>query len=451
MADKPDTEMVCYAESSRTAALAWTTLAFFAGFAGVSAFGPIVSRLKESMEIGAFLMGLLSASPSLTGSLLRIPFGAAVDRVGGKKPILILLGLAGLGIIGITLLFALFPDPAVGQYPLFLLAGVLCGCGIAIFSVGIPSVSYWFPQKKQGSALAAYAGLGNLAPGMFAALLPSMVAAVGFTLSYSLWFAFVLLIFVLVLIFMKDAPYFQYRQMGIEIDADALLHACGEELLPSGGATESLKKAGANWRTWVLTFFYFINFGGFIALTVWFPTYWAEFFKVSMVAAGGLTAAYSLSSSLLRVLGGWTADRLTGETVALFSFVLVIAGSILIVLVSDAFAPAFLGMMLMALGMGFANAAVFKLVPRYTPAAVGGASGIVGGLGAFGGFVIPPLMGLFVSISPVKGYSNGFLVFTLLTLIALVFLYVLHRYPPGAGIDLTASSSPESDSQGKSR
>ena len=114
MADKPDTEMVCYAESSRTAALAWTTLAFFAGFAGVSAFGPIVSRLKESMEIGAFLMGLLSASPSLTGSLLRIPFGAAVDRVGGKKPILILLGLAGLGIIGITLLFALFPDPAVG-------------------------------------------------------------------------------------------------------------------------------------------------------------------------------------------------------------------------------------------------------------------------------------------------------------------------------------------------
>lgn len=163
------------------------------------------------------------------------------------------------------------------------------------------------PQKKQGSALAAYAGLGNLAPGMFAALLPSMVAFMGFKFSYSLCFAFVLLIFVLVLIFMKDASYFQYRQMGIEIDPDALLHACGEELLPSGGAADSLKKAGANWRTWVLTFFYFINFGG---------------------------------------------------------------------------------------------------------------------------FVIPPLMGLFVNISPVKGYSNGFLVFTILTLIALVFLYVLYRFPP---------------------
>jgi hypothetical protein len=39
----------CYAQSSRGAALTWTTLAFFAGFAGVSAFGPIVPKLKESM------------------------------------------------------------------------------------------------------------------------------------------------------------------------------------------------------------------------------------------------------------------------------------------------------------------------------------------------------------------------------------------------------------------
>ena len=431
MAEKPSgNEMVCYAESSKTAALGWTTLAFFAGFAGVSAFGPIVSRLKETMEIGAFLVGLLSACPSLTGSLLRIPFGAAVDRVGGKQPILILLGLAGLGVVGITLLFTFFPHPTIAQYPLFLLAGIMCGCGIAIFSVGIPSVSYWYPQKKQGSALAAYAGFGNLAPGIFAMLLPSMVEFMGFKLSYSVWFAFALVIFLLVLIFMKDAPYFQYKQQGIEIDPDALLHACGEELLPSGGATDSLKKAGANWRTWILTFFYFINFGGFIALTVWFPTYWADFFKISIVMAGVLTAAYSLSSSLLRVFGGWLADRLTGEKVTLFSFIIVIAGSILMVGVSDSFGLALLGQMLMALGMGFANAAVFKLVPRYTPAAVGGASGIVGGLGAFGGFVIPPLMGLFVNISPVKGYSNGFMVFTILTLIALALLYVIYRYPP---------------------
>ncbi|MCF8036880.1 MAG: MFS transporter [Desulfobacteraceae bacterium] len=435
MADENNNEngAVCYAQSSRSAALTWTTLAFFAGFAGVSAFGPIVARLKESMEIGAVLMGVLSASPSLTGSLLRIPFGAVVDRMGGKKPILVLLGLAGAGIIGLALLFALFPEPAAAQFPLFLLAGILCGCGIAIFSVGIPTVSYWYPQKKQGSALAAYAGLGNLAPGLFAMLLPALVAAMGLKFSYMVWVGFVLAVFVLVMLFMKDAPYFQYREMGIEIDEDALLHTCGQELLPSGAATDSLKKAGANWRTWILTYFYFINFGGFIALTVWFPTYWAEFFEMSIMTAGFLTAAYSLSSSLLRVAGGRAADIFTGEKVVLFSFLAVIAGSILMVLVAESFALAFLGQMIMALGMGFANAAVFKLVPRYTPAAVGGASGIVGGLGAFGGFVIPPAMGLFVALSPVAGYSNGFVVFTILTVIALGLLYVLYRYPPAEG------------------
>jgi NNP family nitrate/nitrite transporter-like MFS transporter len=130
------------------------------------------------------------------------------------------------------------------------------------------------------------------------------------------------------------------------------------------------------------------------------------------------------------VLGGWLADRSSGEAVTLLSFLIVIAGSVMMVLVSESFLLALSGQMLMALGMGFANAAVFKLVPRYTPAAVGGASGLVGGLGAFGGFVIPPLMGLFVNLSPVQGYSNGFLVFTILTLLALVLLLVLYRFPP---------------------
>ena len=49
-------EAVCYAQSSRGAALTWTTLAFFAGFAGVSAFGPIVTKLKQSMALSPLLM-----------------------------------------------------------------------------------------------------------------------------------------------------------------------------------------------------------------------------------------------------------------------------------------------------------------------------------------------------------------------------------------------------------
>jgi len=421
---------VCYAKSSRGAALTWTTLAFFAGFAGVSAFGPIVTKLKQSMALSPLLMGLLAASPALTGSLLRIPFGAMVDRMGGKKPILILLGLAVAGITAITVLFSLFSPPQPSHYPLFLMGGILCGCGIAVFSVGIPTVSYWYPQKKQGTALAVYAGLGNMAPGMFAIALPLLVVALGFTMSYVLWLAMLTCLIIVFVVFMKDAPYFQYKEMGIEIDEDALVIACGQELIPSGKVVESLKKAGSGWRTWILTAFYFVTFGGFIALTVWFPTYWREYFGVSLVLAGSLTALYSLSASILRVFGGFTADRIGGEKTVFLSFVVVTGGAITMMSASGSLALAVTGEMLLALGMGFANAAVFKLVPKYTPETVGGSAGIVGGLGAFGGFVIPPVMGLFVKLSGVEGYSQGFAVFLGLSLLSLVLFVILNRYAP---------------------
>lgn len=427
---------VCYAKSSPREALTWTTIAFFGGFAGVSAFGPIVPILKQNMALSPLLMGLLAASPALTGSLLRIPFGAMVDRSGGKKPILILMSMAVLGVAGITLMFGLFPSLAPIHYPFFLLFGILSGCGIATFSVGIPAVSYWYPQKTQGSALAIYAGLGNLAPGLFAMLLPSLVVWIGFTSSYVLWLVFLIGLVGLVFKFMQDAPYFQYQEMGIDIDPEALLLACGEELLPSGKATESIRKAGSDWRTWILTYFYFITFGGFIALTVWFPTYWSESFGIGLVLAGMLTATYSLSASLLRVLGGYAADRIGGEKVTLLSFIVVASGALLMVLAKP-LSAAVVGMLLLALGMGFANAAVFKLVPKYMPAAVGGAAGIVGGLGAFGGFVIPPVMSIFVKYSGPAGYAQGFSVFLALALLAIGFVVLLNRRTPS--IEKTAS------------
>jgi NNP family nitrate/nitrite transporter-like MFS transporter len=421
---------VCYAKSSPREALTWSTIAFFGGFAGVSAFGPIIPTLKQTMAMSPLLMGLLAASPALTGSLLRIPFGAMVDRTGGKKPILILLSMAILGVAGITLMFGLYPSPAPVHFPFFLLFGILSGCGIAVFSVGIPAVSYWYPQKAQGSALAIYAGLGNLAPGLFAMLLPSMVVWLGFTVSYVAWLGFLLILVGLVFKYMQDAPYFQYREMGIEIDPEALLLACGEELLPSGKAIDSIRKAGSDWRTWVLTYFYFITFGGFIALTVWFPTYWSELFAIGLVQAGMLTAIYSLSASLLRVLGGYAADHIGGEKVTLLSFFIMVIGALLMLLSTQTLSLAVTGMLLLALGMGFANAAVFKLVPKYTPAAVGGAAGIVGGLGAFGGFVIPPVMGTFVKYRGVAGYAQGFSVFLILAIIAVGFVALLNRRTP---------------------
>ena len=61
---------------------------------------------------------------------------------------------------------------------------------------------------------------------------------------------------------------------------------------------------------------------------------------------------------------------------------------------------------------------------------VGGAAGIVGGLGAFGGFVLPPVMGMFVKFNGPAGYAQGFSVFLVLSLLAIGFIVLLTRQAP---------------------
>ena len=70
--------------------------------------------------------------------------------------------------------------------------------------------------------------------------------------------------------------------------------------------------------------------------------------------------------------------------------------------------------------MGVGNGAVFKMVPKYVPHAVGGASGLVGGFGALGGFVIPPTLGLFAGALGDAGYSGGFFVYVVLAVAAIM-------------------------------
>lgn len=156
------------------------------------------------------------------------------------------------------------------------------------------------------------------------------------------------------------------------------------------------------------------------------PTYWKEFYQVNAVTAGSLTALYSLTASLLRVFGGNLSDRLGGEQIAILSLFITLAGAV-IMSISHAYGLSFVGIVLMAVGMGIANAAVFKLMPQYIPQAVGGAAGWIGGLGAFGGFAIPPVLGIFVRVLGVQGYASGFLTFILLTVLALGMASILRR------------------------
>jgi len=144
------------------------------------------------MGLSGLALGLLVAAPQLTGSLLRIPFGAWVKDVGAAKPFLVLLGGAVVGMAGLsTILVTLGTDGlTMAHYPLVFLFGALSGCGIATFSVGAAQTSYWSPEDRQGTMLAVYAGLGNSSPGIFTLLVPVALAVLGLTGAYLAWFGF---------------------------------------------------------------------------------------------------------------------------------------------------------------------------------------------------------------------------------------------------------------------
>ena len=160
-------------KGNSTRGLTGTTLGFFVGFAAVALYGSTATVFKGVFhDLNPVLLALLVAAPNLSGALLRIPFGAWVDTTGGKKPFIVLFILSIIGMSGLYILVAFFTDSLGSYYSLLFIFGILSGCGIATFSVGASQTSYWFPKNKQGVALGAYAGLGNLAPGIFSLILP---------------------------------------------------------------------------------------------------------------------------------------------------------------------------------------------------------------------------------------------------------------------------------------
>ena len=217
-----------------SSALLGATLGFFFGVMAISLFGPTSTTLGAAMGLGATELGLLVSVPSLTGSLLRIPFGAMVDSNGGRRGFLFLLAAAVVGLGALSLLFTLYPVETPGSmrdlYPVVLLLGCLAGCGIATFSVGASQSNYWFVKSRQGYASGIYGGLGTTSAGILAFALPLLLHHFGFTAAYYILTGVMLLGLLLYIWLGANPPYFQFLKAGksAEVARDNAL-ACGQE------------------------------------------------------------------------------------------------------------------------------------------------------------------------------------------------------------------------------
>ncbi len=412
-------------KGSPKSGLTSATLAFFIGFAAVTLTTPLVKYLNLDPVQTGNLLGIAA----LTGSLFRIPFAAWVESTGGKKPMLVLLGLAIIGmVVFTTLLYTKSAEYLRENLWILLSAGALAGCGIATFSVGIGQTSYWFAQAQQGKALGNYAGIGNLAPGIALLLVSNIfLPYLGLKTTYIAWTVFLIVGTIIYAIYAQNAWFFQLKQQGAsEEEAISIAKEKGQSLFPKGTVIASLKTSAKVWQTWVLVFVYFLSFGGFLALGGWFRVFFQDYYGISAQVSGTLGAIYLIGASVIRVYGGGFSDRIGGRKAVTVFLVVTAIGSLILALFSS-IGMSVIGLILMTLGMGIVNAGVFKLVPAYVPHAIGGAAGWVGGLGALGGYVLPKILSLFrtAGIEKDPGFLQGFYVFFVLSILSLLLVALL--------------------------
>jgi MFS transporter, NNP family, nitrate/nitrite transporter len=180
-------------------------------------------------------------------------------------------------------------------------------------------------------------------------------------------------------------------------------------------------------RTWRFGLYYVVVFGAYVAFSLWLPSYYKNVFHLSLAKSALLTAFFIFPASLLRPVGGWLSDRFGARPVTYGVFIVMLLASMMLAAPPDALGfhlgltRFFVLVELLGIGMGLGKASVYKYIPEYFPNDVGAAGGLVGSLGALGGFFLPIGFGYLETAS---GHAES--CFWLMTALVLACLLWLH-------------------------
>lgn len=384
-------------------ALFLSTTAFAASFAVWGLMGALAPTFTQTYNLSATSKSLLIAIPVLLGSIGRLPAGMLADRFGGRRVYAALLVISAI------------PAIAIGfstSYTQLIYLGLFLGVAGTTFPVGVGFTSKWFSAEKQGTALGIY-GMGNIGQSLTVFGAPVLVTYVFGGNWRPVFFVFAALALALAwgvvfYLFARDAP----------------------ATVKPKTVSENLSVLRRSPLAWVLSLFYFLTFGGFVALGLYLPTLLKDLFGLTATDAGARTAGFVLLATLMRPIGGWLADRFGGVRVLQYIFVAIAA---LGLLMGCAWMPTFtVGALGAAASLGLGNGAVFKLVPQYFPKETGTVTGLVGAFGGLGGFFPPLALGVIRDMT--GGYAWGFVFLTCFAFACLaVHYFVLVRPTAGRG------------------
>jgi len=354
----------------------------------------------------------LAALPGLSGATFRIFYSFMVPIVGGR--LWTTLTTASLLVPAFGIGYAVQnPDT---PYLLFLVLALLCGFGGGNFASSMANISFFFPKKEKGNALALNAGLGNLG-----------VSAVQFVVPVVITFG----------VFgavggepqaVSDGTRLWLQNAGFVWVPFLLVAtvACWLGMNDIAAAKASFSEQAIIFQrkhNWIMCWLYTGTFGSFIGYSAGFPllakTQFPEVDSLPFVFLGPLVGALS------RAATGWVSDRWGGGRVTLWVFALMIAavGGVLFFLgIKDqpgAFWGFFAMFMVLFFATGVGNASTFQMIPAIMRREVGrlmpglppaagirqadkesaAIIGFTSAVAAYGAFFIPKAYGSSISLT----------------------------------------------------
>ncbi|QDK70976.1 MFS transporter [Lactococcus protaetiae] len=371
-------------------ALTLATIAMLISFMSWSSLSPLANSIASQFGLNITLQKILVALPVLFGSLLRIPLGKLSDNFGGKK-----IYLSTLGISLIPLALAYFVLKFHLSINLLFLVALGLGISGASFAISLSYASAWFPESRQGRTL-GIVGIGTVGNAISSGLLPFIQKIFhSLTSVYSFLF-FITLIFIGIFKFIGDEVPINFRKK------------------------EDSPKLDKRFSLFSLSFACMVASGSFVAFGALLPTFLGihSIFGLSSLTAGLWGAVFSVLTIVTRPLGGYFADISNARIYLVFSlFGIMICQFLISFFIQSLFLFLFV-FMTYAVFIGLCNGCIFKITAEYFPRNIGFASGIVGAVGSFGGFLFPFIF-VFVPSSSVAFIVLGFL--TLFSVFSSIF------------------------------
>ena len=425
--------------------------------------------LAQGFEFTPQQLFFLVAIPNLVGALIRVPYTLAVPRFGGRNWTMISGGLLLIP----TLSFAYFVNQPGTPYWAFCVIAATAGFGGGNFASSMANINFFYPARLKGAALGLNAAGGNLGVAIIQFTLPVIVGGAG--------------IFGLVKaseggIHLERAA---WVYAGLAVTAVLAAFFFMDNLSTAKSPAKEQLAVLRNKQTWVMSFLYIGTFGSFIGYSAAMPlliklNFWRQ--PDPTVPGIGINFVYyaflgALVGSMSRPLGGYLADRFGGARVTLVAFGGLLAGSLGVLWTlsllttipdgpadsvqsavdanSDVF-PLFLGMFLLIFFFtGIGNGSTYKMIPAIfrteaqratgqfgpgTPerdaALLAGtkkasaAVGIIGAVGAIGGFLIPITFGSPWVTDPLAATKTAFLVFGAFYIVCASVTYAVYLRTP---------------------